>query len=91
MLHVVGLHVLVVFHVMGVEVIARHLAHVHVRRRWAHVAMHFRRHARHGNVRVVDIAFGEIDAFFRLFQVFFGEGGAVWVCVVGTTVLSEVV
>lgn len=85
MLHVVGLHV------MGVDVIARHLAHVHVRWRWAHIAVHVRWHARHGNVRVVDIALGEIDAFFRLFQVFFGEGGAVGVRVMGAAVLGEVV
>lgn len=85
MLHVVR------FHVVGVDVIARHLAHVHVRRRWAHVAVHVRRHARHGNVRVGNIAFGEVNAFFGLFQVVFGEGGAVWVGVVGTAVLSEVV
>jgi hypothetical protein len=90
MLHVVRLHV-VRFHVMRVHVVARHLAHVHVRRRGTHVAVHFRGHARHGNVRIVDIAFGEINAFFRLFEVFFREGRAIRICIVSATVLGEVV
>jgi hypothetical protein len=90
MLHVVRLH-MVRFHVMRVHVIARHLAHVHVRRRRTHVAVHLRGHAGHGNVRVVDIAFGEVDALFRLFEVFFREASAIWVCVMSATVLGEVV
>jgi hypothetical protein len=62
-----------------------------VRRRRTHIAVHFRGHAGHGNVRVVDIAFREVDALFRLFEVFFREASAIWVCVVSATVLSEVV
>jgi hypothetical protein len=90
MLHVVGLHV-VRLHVMLVHVIARHLAHVHVRRGRTHITVHLRGHAGHGNVRVVDIAFREIDAFFRLFKIFFREASAIWVRVVSATVLGEVV
>lgn len=90
MLHVVRLHV-VRFHVMRVHVIARHLAHMHVRWGRTHVAVQFRGHAGHGNVRVVDIAFREVDTLFRLFEVFFVEASAVGIRVVSATVLGEVV
>jgi hypothetical protein len=90
MLNMVRLHVMR-FHVMRVHVIARHLAHVHMWWGRTHVAMHFRGHTGHGNVGVVDIAFGEVDTLFRLFKVFFIEGSAIGICVVSATVLGEVV
>jgi hypothetical protein len=86
------LHVpMVRLHVTRVHVVARNLAHVHVRLRRTHVAVHFRRHSGHGNVRVVDIAFREVKAFFGLFQFVFGEIGAIGVCVMSATMLCEVV
>jgi hypothetical protein len=90
MLHVMRLHV-VGFHVMLIHVVARHLAHVHVRWRRTHVSVHLRGHAGHGDVRVVDIAFGKVNAFFRFFEVFFVEASAIGVCVMGATVLGEVI
>lgn len=90
MLHVVGFHVMRL-HVVRVHVVARHLAHVHVRWRRAHVAVHVRGHARHRNVRVVDIAFGKVNAFFGLFEVFFRERCTIRIRVMGTTVLGEIV
>lgn len=90
MLHVVGFHVMRL-HVVRVHVVARHLAHVHVRWGRAHVAVHVRGHARHRNVRVVDIAFGKVNAFFGLFEVFFRESCTIRIRVMGTTVLGEIV
>jgi hypothetical protein len=90
MLHVVRLHV-VGFHVMRVHVIARYLAHVHVRWGRTHIAVQFRGHAGHGNVRVVDIAFREVNTLFGLFEVFFVEASAIGIRVVRATVLGEVV
>jgi hypothetical protein len=91
MLHVVGLHV-VRFHVMRVHVVARHLAHMHMRWGRTHVTVHLRGHAGHGDVRVVDIALREVNAFFGLLKLFFSrEIGAIRVCIVGTAVLGEVV
>lgn len=91
MLHVVGLHV-VRLHVMRVHVVSRHLAHMHMRWGRTHVTVHLRGHAGHGDVRVVDIALREVNAFFRLLELFFSrEVGAIWVCVVRATVLGEVI
>ena len=79
-------------HVMLVHVVARHLAHVHVWSRRTHVTVHSRGHAGHWDVRVVDIALGKVNAFFRLFKLFFArEVCAIRICVVGATVLGEVV
>jgi hypothetical protein len=50
-------------------------------------------HARHGNVcrGVVAFTFRQINAFLRLLQIFFREGGAIRICVMSTTMLGEIV